>query len=81
MSKSQPPRMSLRRVPPVKENQEEEWLGGEAHVRPQEQPLDVFHVLWTIGTRHTGFALGLAFLGGLALGSTVASLIARGQRD
>lgn len=81
MSKSQPPRMPLRRVPPIEETQDEEWLGAEAHVRPQDRPLDWLHVFRTVGTGFTGLALGLAFLGGLALGSTVASLIVRCERD
>ncbi len=65
----------------MEEIQDEEWLGAEAHVRPQERPLDWLHVFRTVGTGFTALALGLAFLGGLALGSTVASLIARGERD
>ncbi len=81
MSKMQPRRLPLRRVPPIEETQEEEWLGAEAHVRPQERPIDWVHVFRTVAAGHQGVVLGLAFLGGLALGSVVVSLIARSDKD
>lgn len=81
MNRAKARRDLLRKVPTIGEAQEDEWLGAEAHVRRPHQPFDWIHVFKTVGAGFTALSLGLAFLGGLVLGSTITSLIVRGDKD
>ncbi|MEE8240554.1 MAG: hypothetical protein V3S25_05955 [Nitrospirales bacterium] len=81
MSKTRARRAVLRKVPEIKEGQDSEWLGFEAHVRPQARPFDWRGFIRRGAAGFNGVALGLAFLGGLALGGTLATLISRIERN
>ena len=82
MNRAKARRDLLRKVPPIGETQQdEEWLGGEAHVGPRYRRQNWLYVFRTMGAGFTALSLGLAFLGGLVLGSTVASLVARGDQE
>lgn len=81
MNRAKARRNLLHKVPSIAEAQDEEWLGAEAHVRRQYRPYDWLHVFRTVGAGFTALSLGLAFLGGLVLGSTIVSIVSRGEKD
>ena len=81
MNRAKARRNLLHKVPTIGEAQDDEWLGAEAHVRRPHRPFDWGHVLRTVGAGFTALSLGLAFLGGVVLGSAITSLIDRGERD
>jgi hypothetical protein len=81
MNRARARRDILGKAPPIGEAQDQEWLGAEAHVRRPDRPFDWVQVFKTVGAGFTALSLGLAFLGGLVLGSTITSMIARGDKD
>lgn len=81
MNRARARRYALRRVPTIANTAEAEWLGAEAHVRHQDRPFDWTRLYRSSGVGFNAVALGLVFLGGLLLGSALASRLVRSARD
>ena len=81
MNRARARRNLLEKAPSIGEVQDQEWLGAEAHVPRPDRPLDWIHVFRSVGAGFTAISMGLAFLGGLVLGSALTSILARGDKD
>ena len=77
MNRSKFQKKRLRRVPPIADPQEKDWLGAEAHVPHHDRPIDWYTSLRTEGAGFNSLALTLSFLGGAVLGGLLISLADR----